>query len=346
MKRYYISQGTVYFPLSYDRTILKDLETADSETIMNHNGSRFVKGTDLLDMLRTSADFDEQVEEVLNATTGGLYLKTIPQHLKTLMIVLFRIFPAFSSLREKTMMKHLLNSQVLQRARSLIGDYETVIKLQEIDIVIEKEGFCSDLEYEELSFALKRSLVHNKAVGKLKKKKDQFAALEKQHTKVVKRLAVVLRILDGLNDDALEYEKIGLEKIEGKIFYYLKVEPYKLMDRNRKVYQFPACRVGVNLDNLANTVVIEPYQHPFLSSFKMMQTICFGTAPKKVAINSHSIIANLNNGIQILQMGWPSKNPYYQLGYFSKHEVGKLEDYAKDELASITNLVNYPQLII
>ncbi|MCP4755820.1 MAG: hypothetical protein GY866_33570 [Proteobacteria bacterium] len=97
----------------------------------------------------------------------------------------------------------------------------------------------------------------------------------------------------------------------------------------------------MNIANPTDVVVIDHYRHPFLSGYGKMQQICFGTALKKRRVDSRSIIDNLNNGVQILQMGWPSNSPYHQLRTFPDCRVGLKKYMDVREQRKITNMINY-----
>ncbi len=172
-------------------------------------------------------------------------------------------------------------------------------------------------------------------------KKNKSRIFANNFNDVLKKLAITLMIDDKINKKAVEFEKIGICRIHHRTYCYLKIDEYYLMDSNHKLYGFPPCKVAVQIENPIEVLVLDRYKHPFLSGFGSMQRICFGSAPKKSRIDRHSIISNLNNGVQILQMGWPSESPYHPLSYFRESFCGWMGSFDSQKKQKITNLINF-----
>ncbi|MCP4754635.1 MAG: hypothetical protein GY866_27445, partial [Proteobacteria bacterium] len=280
MNKCYVSSGVVYYPLQYDSSIFKEIEDYDSDMIVEIEGRKYLKGVKLVDIVTTSDSFKRKVGRQMELLMGRHLLNSIPRNIKPLIIAVFQVFPSFSRVRENHIVKRVMAPGYIKRAKKLIGFYEDADGHQALDYRL-PEGLFRESEFKEVLSMLEDSMIPGVVRSRMEKRKMQSRRLKRNFSRTVQRLAVALRIDDHLNQDAVEYGKIGLFRKSYDTYCYLKVEEYCLMDRNRFVYKFPSCKVGVNIANPTDVVVIDHYRHPFLSGYGKMQQICFGTALKK-----------------------------------------------------------------
>lgn len=231
--------------------------------------------------------------------------------------------------------------------------------LNEIEYSLVKSNTTARIERSYLSELEKQ----------LKKEAEEEFDYEKEISEVLKNINKDLKKLVDKN----EYGQgaIGFIKKEGvimncKYFATLRVASYILQDTKQNpdiYYKFEECRVAVPIwikeDGTVNFInqvlVVEHYEHPFLSGSDKWQNLCLGNTDMKRIYQSKNtavqIATMLAAGKEVLQSGYTVDcKPYRMLGYnnfrieeFTNHKISL--DEVKRLNLPITNADEKPKRI-
>jgi hypothetical protein len=140
-----------------------------------------------------------------------------------------------------------------------------------------------------------------------------------------------------------ELNGAGYEINNGQFYAYVTTEKYALksphINGSKKYLPMPAAKIGVPLSydnrsrkiNIGNPIIMNQYQHPFLSDYKSMQTLCLGQynpSHAKRLDPEQAVTTLLSKAKEIILMGYRSgSNPYRKLrqdswsGWLTKREM-------------------------